>query len=74
MVSASRSTTRAPFLASASAAEQPVRPPPITATSQLPCTGPAVALRKGSEVSSQYEVSFIAAFPGVFERSIACVS
>ena len=26
----------------ASAAEQPVTPPPITATSQVPCTGPAV--------------------------------
>jgi hypothetical protein len=31
----------------------PVRPPPMTATSQLPCTGPRAALLNGSDVSNQ---------------------
>src|SRR5882757_1358535 len=56
---ASSTVTDTPRVASSSAADKPVNPPPITTTSARPSTGPwAPSLNTGA-VSSQYESSFI---------------
>ena len=50
---ASRTTTLAPFFASASAADSPVKPAPTTTTSASPAGGPLAADVNGGAVSSQ---------------------
>jgi glycine/D-amino acid oxidase-like deaminating enzyme len=49
----SQTTTRAPFLASANAAAEPVIPPPTTTTSQRSGCGSSELPTNGSDVSSQ---------------------